>query len=461
MEERRSCHSLHNCLRTSRSHPSQLRSSYSQFPMAITNINDMMMMTTTATAATTMMATQAPSIIYSNTNSTSSSHSQYLNASANNGGQMLIDQQPQTHHEPLSSLSVNKNHSHTTKSAHQPRTPVVPPILQPTSSKQRHQHHAPPQPGIPSAVPGTIVTYTVVRPLNPNKALRSNQLITVPLEFDDSIIDASSTNQSQSDSVMIDRKVASTNNNNNDDDDGGGGGESIDYRHRSPSQQRLQVERSRSAPYSMLSSSTVMRDGAQAYYHISSPCSGHASSRSSTSSPGANIMVMTTSSAIRQHSPSLSRSSSCCSLDSSSPSTSVSNSSVSCSSAESSFRHHLHRHKGGRHHGHGRHYSHEPSQHHAHSHRRSHSDRHRSSSYHHHKHEAGTSGHGNHHHHHHHHHRHHRHHDDHDHHSHHQKARRSSSYREPSITKSKLISIPMKAKLISIEFACCFLFQSF
>ncbi|XP_075587313.1 plasma membrane calcium-transporting ATPase 3 isoform X1 [Dermatophagoides farinae] len=499
MEERRSCHSLHNCLRTSRSHPSQLRSSCSQFPMGITNINDMMMMTTTTSTAaatsTMMMATQAPSIIYSNNNSTSSSHSQYLNASASaasyatgNGGQILIDQQPQSrqhhhHHHQYSSIKSNpqSQYSPTKKfDSQQQQQPVVPPILQPISAKQHRSSSTSsssnvtkqpimmmisptqstsigqPQPGIPSAVPGTIVTYTVVRPLNPHKALRSHQSINVPIEFDDSITniddnqighnddDDNHSDQKQSDSLINERKQSTL-----AADDGGGGaggGESemIDYRHRSASQQRLQVERSRSAPYSMLSSSTTITDayhqstsalqqggggggvvnippGVQAYYHISSPYSGRASSRSSASSPGGGhranaMMMMATASGIRRHSSSSSRSSSCCSSDSnilsgSSRSASFSNSSVSCSSAESGGNGGgaTHRHKGGsgnrrrshsssahqhqhhHHHHHGRHHSHQPSQHHHHhhhSHRRSHSDRHRSSSYHHHQHKS-------------------------------------------------------------------------
>nr|XP_027200064.1 plasma membrane calcium-transporting ATPase 2-like [Dermatophagoides pteronyssinus] len=538
MEERRSCHSLHNCLRQSRSHPSQLRSSFSQFPMAITNINDMMIMTTTTTTTTVTANNQTPSIIYSNNNSTSSSHSQYLSTSASygvGGGQILIDQQPQSrhHYHQKQQQSVNPNYSYTTtKSAsQQQQMPVVPAILQPTTTtilskqsanliKQPHMMmmmsptasttsaaaisqqssvNIRPQPGIPSAVPGTIVTYTVVRPLNPHKELRSHQSINVPIEYDDSITNIDDLNIGTGQQNQSKQKLSETTEmgqkNDNNDNDVGVENQTIDYRHRSASQQRLQVERSRSAPYSMLSSSTDVyhhnqpqsnlstsqqQQGVQAYYHISSPLSGHVSSHSSTSSLGGgiqhggggggvvvggdNLMMMmanTSSSLIRRHSSNFSHSSSCCSSDNdnddftgSSRSISVlSNTSISCSSGESGghHHHHHHRHKGsggrrkshssGHHHHHGRHYSQQPLHHH-HQHHRSHSDRHRSSSYHHHQQKSNqkpevisSSGH-HHHHHHHRHHRHHGHHDDDGHHRHHhhhhhpQKTRRSSSYRE-------------------------------
>lgn len=477
MEERRSCHSLHNCLRTSRSHPSQLRSNsccsqslsneFGQptqppstnvsIPSFTNNINQYL------STAGNIISTQPPT--------------QQLQQSpivAKSSGAKLT-QQPLT--QPLSSaLNMSPKHQlqpvvpHSFKQQLPAQSRSTTAIMTMTTQKIYQTG------SIPCAVPGTIVTYTVVRPLH-HSQLRSHQSINVPLELDPnndigggvpgggSAVFPSGgsvfTGGSSGANVNIDENPLAI----ETDRELLAAPQTLDvdcsrtpvYRH-STTQHQHRVERSRSAPYSMLSAmaysspalaptqeqqagtsaaSTIVPQSqlppGMAIVPYGSAIFSTNSSRSSTSSPGVgfkdrsghggmiNVSGSRPSGSDVGGGAMISRSSSCCNSSISPGSSIISiSSNVSCSSSDAPGANIEGEYKSHRRHSRSHHHSH----HHHHHHRRHHHSHHHHSPQTRHSHQSHRQ------HHHHHHHRHHSHH--HHHHrspcAHSSAERRSISY---------------------------------
>ena len=454
MEERRSIHSLHNCLRTSRSHPGPIRSGCCPFSSDSTVL-------------------QPTAIIYSNNSSANNSNSSGVSQAYHNTA-VYVDAQSQhlysnqvlpagRHpHQPMVPSSHHHHHHHhhhhqysqqtqpyqTSHLAKTSKCAITKSemVTTVTSTSANHQQQSSTKIAShttihgeiigkgklygksqgPAATPGTIVTYTVVRP---HTAIRTQQSVNVPLEDNSQVGGGGGVvvGGTEADSDVIPTGAGVTIIDTSEQMEQIG--QEQHQRAESDHSYRRRVERSRSAPYSMLSA--MASSSSPTMMHARYGGSQSTTSRSSSSSPGDGGGG---GGGVEMARYSCSRSSSCNSY--SSTSASVTSGTISRSSSCSSDGLDSGRRYGHHHHHHGRHSRH-------HHHHRSHSERKMS----HHKSDmlCGSEVASREHHHRHHSHRHHHHH-----HRHRSKNRtqRSSSCRTPEMDTSKswhsnLISSPI------------------